>query len=147
MENKEIDQRIVDFINKHHLLTLATSFDNKPWTSSCFYAWSDPNQAFIITSDITTRHGCEASLNPFVSGTIAWETRLIGKIQGIQFTGEMTICEGQFLDLARKKYLKRFPIARLMETHLWFIKPDYIKMTHNQLGFGTKLIWERSSIP
>lgn len=147
MEIKEIDQRIVEFINKHHLLTLATSTDNKPWTASCFYAWSSSIQSFIITSDITTKHGGDASINPIVAGTIAWETKLVGKIQGIQFTGEMTICEGQFLDLARKAYVKRFPIARLMETHLWFIKPDYIKMTHNQLGFGTKLIWERSSIP
>jgi len=147
MEIKEIDQRIIEFINKHHLLTLATSVENKPWTASCFYAWSSPNQSFIITSDITTKHGSDASINPIVAGTIAWETKLIGKIQGIQFTGEMTKCEGRFLDFARKAYVKRFPIARLMETHLWFIKPEYIKMTHNQLGFGAKLIWERSTIP
>lgn len=143
METSAMDQRIVEFINKHHLLTLTTSASNQPWAASCFYAWSGSEQAFIITSDLSTRHGGEAALNPVVAGAIAWETKLIGRIQGIQFTGKMTACEGKSLDFARKAYMKRFPIARLLETHLWLIKPVYIKMTHNQLGFGTKLIWER----
>jgi uncharacterized protein YhbP (UPF0306 family) len=28
------------------------------------------------------------------------------------------------------------------ELHLWSLAPDYIKMTDNRLGFGTKLIWK-----
>ena len=35
-----------------------------------------------------------------------------------------------------------FPIARLMPNlHLWTLRPDFIKMTDNRLGFGKKLIW------
>jgi len=29
---------------------------------------------------------------------------------------------------------------------LWGIEPDFIKMTHNRLGFGKKLIWQQTSI-
>ena len=38
-------------------------------------------------------------------------------------------------------YLKRFPYAALAELTLWAIRPDYMKLTDNTLGFGKKLIW------
>ncbi|MDD2964636.1 MAG: pyridoxamine 5'-phosphate oxidase family protein [Bacteroidales bacterium] len=136
-----MDQRIVKFIKKHHLLSLATCRGAYPWSASCFYAWMDDEQAFVVTSDLTTRHGQEANDNPRVAGTIAWETQLVGRIQGIQFSGTMLPCNESNVEKAYKAYTKRFPIAKLMETHLWMIKPDHIKMTHNQLGFGTKLTW------
>ena len=47
--------------------------------------------------------------------------------------------------LARAKsgYLKRFPVAALMDTQLWVVKLTFIKMTDNRLGFGKKLVWEK----
>ena len=43
-------------------------------------------------------------------------------------------------DNIKKKYLKRFPYARLMETTLWTLKLSFVKYTDNRLGFGKKLI-------
>lgn len=137
------DSRILRFIRQHHLLTLATVSNGIPWIASCFYAWLEPENAFVITTDHQTRHGREAISSPTVAGAIAWETKLVGKIQGIQFTGLIVPCDPTLQKVAERAYLKRFPVARLMETHLWLIRPDYIKMTHNQLGFGTKLIWDK----
>lgn len=143
MNEAAIDPRIVQFIRKHHLLTLATSTGNIPWTASCFYAWLDEEKAFVVTTDHATRHGREAFNNQYVAGSIAWETKLIGRIQGIQFSGTMIPCDQPVHKKAERAYMKRFPVARLMDTHLWIIVPDHIKMTHNQLGFGTKLTWDR----
>jgi uncharacterized protein YhbP (UPF0306 family) len=83
--------------------------------------------------------------NDRVSCTIALETRIVGKIRGIQFTAVIRPLEGEELRRARRAYLRRFPVARLMpDLHLWAIDPNYIKMTDNRLGFGKKLTWNRS---
>ncbi|MEI6435994.1 MAG: hypothetical protein WCP32_14190 [Bacteroidota bacterium] len=138
------EQRIIDFIGEHHLLTLAVSRDNIPWCASCYYAYLQSQNQFIITSDSDTRHIRDIiDARQFrVAGAIALETSLVGKIRGIQFTGRISRMDEAPLKIAKAAYLKRFPIARLMPAlHLWSIEPDYIKMTDNRLGFGKKLIW------
>jgi uncharacterized protein len=136
------EKRITTFIKKHHVLTLATSFDNKPWCSNCFYAYIESENAYVFTSDLSTKHIQDALNQPEVSGSIVLETSILGKIQGIQFTGKLLKAEGNLLKTAQNTYLKRFPFAALMETTLWVLFIDYIKMTDNQLGFGKKLIWK-----
>jgi uncharacterized protein len=138
-----IDKRILDFIKKHHVLTLATSCNNKPWCANCFYAFLSENNQLVFTSDNTTRHVIESSQNPEVAGSIVLETSVIGKIQGIQFSGNMRKPEKNEASNIRFTYLKRFPFAVLMNTNLWIIDLTYIKFTDNRLGFGRKLIWEK----
>ena len=138
------EQRILDFIDEHHILTLAVSRDNQPWCATCYYAWLKEKHSFIFTSDHETRHIRDVveGKNYRVAGTIALETRIVGKIRGIQFTGVIREPDGHDLDTARSIYLKRFPVARLMPgLHLWSLSPDYVKMTDNRLGFGKKLVW------
>ena len=50
-------------------------------------------------------------------------------------------CAARADETARRAYLKRFPYAALAELTLWAIRPDYMKLTDNTLGFGKKLIW------
>ena len=142
--------RIIDFIGEHHILTLAVARDNIPYCATCYYAYMKEQNTFIVTSDHETRHihDIVEGNNFRVAGTIALETRIVGKIRGIQFTGVMSALEGIDLTMAKARYLKRFPIARLMpELHLWSLTPDFIKMTDNRLGFGKKLIWMTNESP
>jgi uncharacterized protein YhbP (UPF0306 family) len=136
-----IDLRIIEFIREHHILTLATSNDNRPYTCSCFYVYLDDENLFVCTSDRDTRHIRDVEQQDRVAGAVALETTMVGKIRGIQFTGTMFELEGDLLKKAAKAYLKKFPVARLKDLHLWGIRPDFIKMTDNRLGFGKKLIW------
>jgi uncharacterized protein YhbP (UPF0306 family) len=140
---KMIDERIISFLKKHHVLTIATSVDNKPWCANCFYVYLHDENLLVFTSELVTRHGKEFMLNPEVAGSIVLETMIVGKIQGIQFSGLISIPEGEMHDRARSAYIRRFPVAMLMNTKLWTVRLDYIKMTDNRLGFGKKLIWER----
>ncbi len=138
------ETHITDFIAEHHILNLAISRNDLPWCATCYYAYLKDLNRFVITSDHDTRHIREVteSGNYRVAGTIALETKLVGKIRGIQFSGLLTTPEGDDLKTAKSAYLRRFPIARLMPAlHLWFVEPDFIKMTDNQLGFGKKLLW------
>lgn len=136
-----VDGRIIKFFRKHHVLTIATTVDNKPWCANCFYVYLEEENALIFTTDSDTRHGKEFIINPNVAGSVVLETMVIGKIRGIQFQGIVSEPEGELLSKAKWAYLKKFPPAALMDTHLWIVKLTLIKMTDNRLGFGKKLIW------
>jgi len=138
---KVIDRRIISFINEHHILTLATANNNKPYCASCFYVYIEDKNMFVITSDFTTKHIKDVEKQNIVAGAIALETTMIGKIQGIQFTGVMKLSTENDLKIANKAYINKFPLALLKDTTLWGIFPGFLKMTHNRLGFGKKLIW------
>lgn len=133
---------IAEFIQEHHVFTLATVNNNTAWCSNCFYAFDIENLRLIFSSDSHTRHAQEMSENPTIAGSIVLETETIGKIQGLQFTGEAKIIEKENLSHAKKVYLRRFPYAVLKKTTLWECKLTYTKLTDNRLGFGTKLVWQ-----
>jgi hypothetical protein len=133
------DKKIIKFINKHHLLNLATSANNIPYAASCFYLYLEDKNTLIFASDEKTKHIQDCLNQPIVAGTIALETFFISRIRGIQFKG--TINE-VIDDSLRKKYIKRFPLALFIPFKLWAVKLHYIKMTDNSMGFGKKLFWE-----
>ena len=136
-----IDSRFIKFFRKHHVLTIATSVDNEPWCANCFYVYLEEENALVFTTATDTRHGKEFIKNSSVAGSVVLETMVIGKIRGIQFSGIISEPEGELLSKAKWAYLKKFPPAALMDTHLWLVKLTLIKMTDNRLGFGKKLIW------
>lgn len=105
-----------------------------------FYAYDEVNQGFIVASDETTEHMGNVSQNAHVAGTVALETKTVGKIQGIQFSGVMQKAEKREAEL----YFGAFPYARIMNPTLWTIRLDEVKMTDNTLGFGKKISWKRS---
>ena len=137
------DIRIVDFIKEHHLLTLATSKENRPYCSNVFYIYDEKNNSLIFSSDINSRHTHELCKNSNVAGAIALETKDVKKIQGVQLLGEINELKDEDLEKANKQYLKAYPYAKKMKPHLWEMKLTFVKMTHNQLGFGKKLVWEK----
>jgi len=136
-----VDSRIIKFFRKHHVLTIATTVDNEPWCANCFYVYLEEENALVFTTDIDTRHGKEFIKNPNVAGSVVLETMVIGKIRGVQFQGIVSEPEGELLSKAKWSYLKKFPPAALMDTHLWIVRLTLIKMTDNRLGFGKKMIW------
>ena len=137
------DKCIIEFIKNHHLLTLATTKDNTPYCCNVFYVYNEKNNSLIFSSDIKTKHATDFIENPEVAGTIALETKDVEKIQGVQLLGKIIEPKGEEINNATKRYLKEFPYAQKMKLYLWEMKLTIIKMTHNKLGFGKKLIWEK----
>ena len=137
-----IDKRIIDFINAHHLLTLATVKEDKPYCAHCFYVYDKTKNYLIFSSEKRTKHVQDFIVNSNVAASIALETKDVSKIQGVQCLGEILELKGEELKMLKKQYLKTFPYARLMKPKLWVMRLTFIKMTHNKLGFGKKLIWE-----
>ncbi len=140
-----IDSRVIKFFRKHHVLTIATTVEDEPWCANCFYVYMEEENVLVFTTDHDTRHGKEFVKNPKVGGSVVLETMAIGKIRGIQFQGLVSEPEGEMLSKAKWAYLKKFPPAVLMDTHLWIVNFTLIKMTDNRLGFGKKLIWTQDT--
>lgn len=138
-----VDERIIRFFRKHHVLTIATSVNNEPWCANCFYVYLRDENALVFTTDLETRHGKEFLKNKLVAGSVVLETPIIGKIRGIQFQGIVSEPQGELSKTIRKAYLKRFPVAMLMETRIWIVELTHIKMTDNRFGFGKKIIWKK----
>ena len=83
-----LDERIIKFIKRHHVLTLATvNSEGMPYVANCFYAYDKRRNLLIFTSDETTRHGGEMSANGNVAVSIVLETRVVGRVEGVQITG------------------------------------------------------------
>lgn len=134
-----MDERFVKFIKKHHVLTLATvNAAGEPYVANCFYAYDTKRNILIFTSDTTTRHGAEMAANGCVAISIVLETRIVGRVQGVQIVGKAERGD----DEARKSYIKRFPYAVAAPLELWMVRPSMMKLTDNTLGFGKKLIWQ-----
>ena len=137
-----IDSRVIRFFRKHHVLTIATTVDNEPWCANCFYVYLEeencpcfhlrlryPSRAGVSEEQPGRRISCPGD-NDYRKDT--WDT-VPGDHLG---TGRMI-----FFQKPKTAYLKRFPVAALMDTRLWIVRLTYIKMTDNRLGFGKKLIW------
>lgn len=134
-----MEERIVKFIKRHHVLTIATVNEaGMPYVANCFYAYDSDRNIFIFTSDDTTRHGAEMVSNANVALSVVLETRVVGRIQGLQVTGRAERGD----DDATSTYLKRFPYAVVAPLTLWMVRPEMMKLTDNTLGFGKKLIWQ-----
>ena len=134
-----MDERFIKFIKKHHVLTLATvNSEGMPYVANCFYAFDAKRNLFVFTSDLATRHGAEMAANSSVALSIVLETRIVGRVQGLQVTGRALRGD----DEARKCYIKRFPYAAAADLELWMVEPTMMKLTDNTLGFGKKLVWQ-----
>lgn len=140
--NKPVDRRIHAFLEKHHVLTLATAAGGGAvYCSNLFYAWLADEHAFVFTSSAGTLHMRQIARNPRAGGSVVLETRTVGKVQGVQFTGYVADPSDELLSQARRAYLKRFPYAALSDLELRVLVVDFLKFTDNRLGFGKKLIW------
>ena len=139
------DKIIVDFINDHHILTIATSKDNISYCCNVFYIYDENKNFLIFSSDYKTKHACHFMKNPKVSGSIYLHTNIINEIKGLQLQGYIMELKDKLLKNARKKYIEKFPSSKFMNLKLWAMKLMFIKMTNNTKEFGKKLIWQDSN--
>ncbi|MFW6249085.1 MAG: pyridoxamine 5'-phosphate oxidase family protein [Bacteroidota bacterium] len=145
MSLKPVDDRIVRFIDKHHVLNLATCKNSIPYCANCFYVYLREENMFVFSSDMDTRHAQEAIQNNIVAGSVVLETKKPGLIQGLQIQGRMERINEENKKKARKAYFKRFPYAQVMDVELWTLHVGFFKLTDNRLGFGKKIIWQDES--
>jgi len=137
-----IDNRIIKFIEKHHVMTVASYNAEQPWVAHCFYVFDEKNLRLLFTSENTTRHSIEFGNNYNAAVSIVLESKVIGKLQGLQLEGEIELLG---LDNnAMNAYKLRFPYTALMSLNMWTFNIRFAKYTDNNLGFGKKIYWNRN---
>ncbi len=135
-----MDKKIVKFIGRHHVMTLATQAeDGAPYCSNAFYSFDEQRGALVFASSSDTLHAQQMVQRPRVAASIVLESKVVGKLQGAQILGEVHVAD----DADRGSYISAFPYAAVAPLTLWRLEMDFIKLTDNTLGFGKKLIWNR----
>lgn len=93
----------------------------------------------VFSSNPDTAHGAHMVADQRVAASIVLETKIVGKLQGLQISGRAVVGD----DRDRESYISAFPFAAVAPLSLWRIEIDFVKLTDNRLGFGKKLIWRR----
>lgn len=131
------------FLARQHVVTLATGQGEAVWCASCFYAWDEASMTLYLLTSPQSQHGQLMLGNPWVAGTVARQTRNVAQIQGIQFRAHIARLAGEDEARARRRYYRRFPLARLRPAPIWALRLMQVKMTDNRCGFGHKRHWQR----
>lgn len=133
-----MDKRIEKFIGRHHVMTIATIDGNgEAWCCSVFYTYLPETIELVFTSSETTMHARHMSTHCTVAASIVLESRVVGRLQGLQITGTVRQAQEH-----REAFLKAFPYAVFSLKEIWSLTIKTAKYTDNTLGFGTKLYYE-----
>ena len=135
-----MDERIVKFLKKMHLASVCVIDDGgQPYAFSAFYAFDEISFSLLLASSHESSHIKFLKNSKLVAGTVALDTKIVGKIEGVQFQGVMReACESE-----REIYFKRFFYAKAMDPKIWSISLEKVKFTSNTLGFGKKIFWQK----
>lgn len=127
-----------DFIQKHHVLSLATSKNNQASSCSVFYAFMPEDNCLIFASKYESEHIQNIMQNSDVSAVIHDEQREVILIKGIQIKGKVIQAHSKHEDF----YLNIFPEAQDIKKEIWTIEVKELKYTDNKdIGFGQKEVW------
>lgn len=122
-------------------MTLATIDDaGLAWCSNIFYTYLPDSNELVFTSGEETAHGQHMLARKDVAASIVLESKIVGKLQGLQIQG---IAKQDADPRYRNAFIKAFPYAAFSLKELWAVEITYAKYTDNRLGFGTKLIYTK----
>jgi len=107
---------VLEYLNNHNTMTVATTDGNTPWAATVFYA-NDGFTLYFISNPKICLHCQNISRNPRVAITIDEDYRLQDlndwkKVKGIQMLGiaEMLTREDE-ISTAVKAYAKKYPFT------------------------------------
>ena len=149
--SRELEQQILDYLQSHNTMTLATCAGDIPWAATVFYA-SDQLQLYFFSSP-DARHSINLSVNPRVAVTIQEDYQDWRAIKGIQLEGAVMLVDG-VLEKAKAMavYARKYADVIQLFTdptsgifHKAFLKvkfyrvvPDKVFFIDNEQGFGKR---------
>ena len=146
-----LKQQILDYLETHNTMTLATCSGDVPWAATVFYATNDLRLYFFSVPD--SRHCQNLAANPRVAVTIQEDYRDWRKIKGIQLEGTVTAVDGLVEKTkAMAVYARKYPeIIKLftnpasglfyqafLKVKFYCIIPERLFFIDNEQGFGKR---------
>jgi hypothetical protein len=137
-------QRALDYVERHNVMTLATSGPDGPWAAALFYA--SEGFRLIFLSAASTRHARNLAAQPRVAATIQEDYRDWQEIKGIQLEGDVRRLLGAEREAAIALYARKFPITgarasepiarALARVDFYALSPVRLYFVDNSRGFG-----------
>ena len=153
MEKEELEKVILDYLQHHHTVSLATEREGRPHAATVFYVSIGFDLYFL--SSPTSRHGENLSHNPKVSATINEDYDKWQMIKGIQLQGRVENVGG-ILDNGRiaRAFVQKYPdvadflfsprklgqaiAQKVAGVRFYKIKPSRIFFINNAIDFGKR---------
>ncbi len=143
----ELENRILEALQQHTVLTLAVSGPLGPHAVSLMYAHDGFNVYWL--SDPKTQHSEILASNSLASVTIAAQQSEFQRIRGLQMRGDAYHIEdsaeeaaGFRLLVARYPFLKKFGAGKLARhlsaAAIYVFRPSTMTLIDNTRGFGFK---------
>lgn len=144
--NAGLRQRIESLLREHHVMSLATSGPDGPWSAAVFYA-SDGLTLYFLSAP-ASRHVRDIEAHGRAAASIHRDVDDWRQIRGVQLEGTAQRIEGVERAAALARYAGKFPlvaqlssapreIAAAMSRVQWYrLSPRRVRLVDNALGFG-----------
>jgi uncharacterized protein YhbP (UPF0306 family) len=148
---EELRRQIIEYLEAHNTMTLATCAGNVPWAATVFFASEDLSLYFFSAPD--SRHCENLAANPKVAATVQEDYRDWRQIKGVQLEGTVALVDsvlekGKALAVYALKYpdvIKLFTDPSSGVLHRAFLKvkfyrvnPERVFFIDNARGFGKR---------
>ena len=142
----ELPQAVAQYLQRHHVMTLATCGADGPWAAAVFYVNLGPRLYFL--SSPSSRHCRNLAHDPRCAATVQQDTADWAQIKGIQLEGLAVAIEGDEELQARRRYGDKFPlvgridsapaaiVAALAKVRWYRLQVQHMHFIDNSQGFG-----------
>ena len=147
----QLKERVLDYIESHNTMTLATCAGGIPWAATVFYASEELHLYFFSAPD--SRHCQNLAANARVAVTVQEDYHDWRKIKGIQLEGTVSLVDS-LMEKAKAMavYARKYPEVIKVFTnpssgifHKAFLKvkfycvtPERLFYIDNEQGFGKR---------
>jgi uncharacterized protein YhbP (UPF0306 family) len=147
----ELRKKIVDYLETHNTMTLATCAEEIPWAATVFYA-SDGLRLYFFSAP-ESRHCENLAANPRVAVTIQEDYKDWRKIKGIQLEGMVAMVDSVVEKAkAMTVYARKYPeVIKLftnpasgafykafLKVKFYCVVPGRVFFIDNEQGFGKR---------
>lgn len=143
--------RVLALLGEHHVMTLATTGEDGPWSAAVFYDFEKTGVLKLtFLSAPGTQHARNLAIHPRVAVTIQHDYTDWPSIRGLQMVGEARPIAPGHEAQARTRYQERFPLIgrgaglprKLLEALdkiRWYeFVPSDVWVIDNTRGFGQR---------
>lgn len=145
MSRTELHTKLLAYLGRHNVATLATQGPNGPWASAVFYV-NDGLTLYFLSAP-TSRHSRNLEGDPRVAATVQEDYSEWRQIKGIQLEGKVSRSDGVDSLRAAACYARKFAftdasqapsaIAAAMKKIVWYrLEPACLYFVDNSVGIG-----------
>jgi uncharacterized protein YhbP (UPF0306 family) len=137
---------VAQYLQRHHVMTLATQGPDGPWAAAVFYAAEGVELLFL--SSPSSRHCRHLAQDARCAATIQEDYSEWAQIKGVQLEGRVRELRADDARLTREHYARKFPIVgalggapaaiaeALQRVHWYRLVPERLYFIDNSRGFG-----------